>query len=196
LSPMRKGILGVGNLNKCLQNVINPASKNKKEKEVKDFIFRVGDKVMQMKNNYSLKWERVSGEGEKEGLGVFNGDIGYIESMDDEDNTVAVIFDDDRRIIYENLFLDELDLAYATTIHKSQGSEFPVVILPAFMGPPLLMNRNLLYTGITRAKEMVVLVGSIKAVNFMVNNNRSFERYSALKWRIKEILKENLISQE
>jgi len=191
LSPMRKGILGVGNLNKNLQNIINPANKNKKEREVKDFIFRVGDKVMQMKNNYSLKWDRVSGDGDKEGLGVFNGDIGYIETMDDENNTVSVIFDEERRIIYENLFLDELDLAYATTIHKSQGSEFPVVILPAFMGPPLLMNRNLLYTGITRAKEMVVLVGSMKAVNFMVNNNRSFERYSSLKWRITEILKDN-----
>lgn len=196
LSPMRKGILGVGNLNKNLQSIINPANKNKKEKEVKDFILRVGDKVMQMKNNYTLKWERVSGEGDKEGLGVFNGDIGYIENIDDEDNTVAVVFDEERKIIYENLFLDELDLAYATTIHKSQGSEFPVVILPAFMGPPLLMNRNLLYTGITRAKEMVVLVGSIKAVNFMVNNNRSFERYSSLKWRITEILKDNIIVQD
>ena len=194
LSPMRKGILGVGNLNKNLQSIINPPNKNKKEKEVKDFIFRVGDKVMQMKNNYTLKWERVSGEGDKEGLGVFNGDIGYIDTIDDEDNTVTVVFDEERKIVYENLLLDELDLAYATTIHKSQGSEFKVVILPAFMGPPLLMNRNLLYTGITRAKEMVVLVGSIKAVNFMVNNNRSFERYSSLKWRIKEILKDNIIN--
>ncbi len=195
LSPMRKGTLGVVNLNKNLQGILNPINKDKKEKEFRDLIFRVGDRVMQTKNNYSLKWDRISGEGEKEGLGVFNGDIGFIESIDDEDNTMSVVFDDERKVIYENLFLDELDLAYATTIHKSQGSEFPVVILPAFMGPPLLMNRNLLYTGITRAKEMVVLVGAIRAVNYMVNNNKSFERYSALKWRIKDILKDDVFTE-
>lgn len=191
LSPMRKGILGVSNLNKNLQKIINPGSKVKKEKEYRDYLFREGDKVMQTKNNYSLKWERISGEGEGEGLGVFNGDIGYITEIDEEENLIYVVFDEERKIAYENLYLDELELAYATTIHKSQGSEFPVVIVPAFMGPPLLMNRNLLYTGITRAKQMVVLVGSIKAVNFMVNNNRSFERYSSLKWRITDVLKDD-----
>jgi exodeoxyribonuclease V alpha subunit len=196
LSPMRKGILGVGNLNNRLQEVLNIKDKNKNEKEFRDIIFRVGDKVMQIKNNYTLKWTKILGEEKgEEGLGVFNGDVGYVEKIDDDDNTVAVILDGEKRVIYENVYLDELELAYAVTIHKSQGSEFPVIIIPAFMGPPLLMNRNLFYTGITRAKQLVVLVGSLKAINFMVSNNRSFERYSLLKWRIMNII-ENGISED
>lgn len=196
LSPMRKGILGVNNLNNKLQEVLNRKDKNKNEKEFRDIIFRVGDKVMQIKNNYSLKWTKILGEGKgEEGLGVFNGDVGYVEEIDEDDNTVAVVLDGEKRVIYENVYLDELELAYAVTIHKSQGSEFPVVIIPAFMGPPLLMNRNLFYTGITRAKKLVVLVGSLKAINFMASNNRSFERYSLLKWRIMNII-ENGISQD
>lgn len=189
LSPMRKGTLGILNLNRKLQEVLNPRAKGKKEKEYRDFVFRVGDKVMQVKNNYMLEWTRVSGSGDKEGIGVFNGDVGYIEDMDEENNTVSVIFEDERRVVYEPMYLDELELAYAVTIHKSQGSEFPVVIMPMFMGAPLLMNRNLLYTGITRAKQLVVLVGSQKAIKYMVDNNKSYERYSALKWRIVDILK-------
>ena len=196
LSPMRKGNLGVLNLNKRLQEILNPKHHQKGEKEFRDLIFRVGDKVMQIKNNYTIKWIRVSGMGESEGIGVYNGDVGYIESIDEENDTITVLFDEERRVIYENTFLDELDLAYAITIHKSQGSEFPVVIMPAFMGPPLLMNKNLLYTGITRAKQMVVLVGSIKAVQFMINNNRSFERYSALKWRISDIIDSDIFKNE
>lgn len=195
LSPMRKGTLGVANLNKRLQKILNPESKDKKEKIFKDTIYRVGDKVMQTKNNYMLKWTRIAGEGEKEGLGIFNGDVGYIETVDDEEGTISVVFDDDKRVEYENIYLDELDLAYAVTIHKSQGSEFPVVIMPVFMGPPLLMNRNLFYTGITRAKEMVVLVGSLKAVKFMISNNRSFERYSLLKWRITDVLDSGIMKE-
>lgn len=188
LTPMRKGILGVENLNKKLQQVLNPPSENKKEKEFRDNIFRVGDKVMQTKNNYSLKWIRIAGVGEYEGVGIFNGDMGYIEDIDEENNTVIIVFDEERRVVYESIYLDEIDLAYAITIHKSQGSEFPVVIIPSFMGPPLLMNRNLLYTGITRAKKLVVLVGSVKAVKFMIDNNKSFERYSLLQWRIEDVL--------
>ncbi|PRR80776.1 ATP-dependent RecD-like DNA helicase [Clostridium liquoris] len=188
LTPMRRGVLGVGNLNKKLQEVLNPPSKGKKEKEFRDNTFRVGDKVMQTKNNYSLKWNRTAGLGEQEGVGIFNGDMGYIEDIDEENNTVSIIFEEERRVVYESIYLDEIDLAYAITIHKSQGSEFPVVIIPVFMGPPLLMNRNLLYTGITRAKKLVVLVGSIKAVKFMIDNNKSFERYSLLKWRIEDVL--------
>lgn len=188
LSPMRKGILGVHNLNIELQKILNPEDKNKKEKKFRDITFRIGDKVMQTKNNYSLKWTRIAGKGENEGIGVFNGDVGFIESIDEESNTLKVVFEEERMVIYDFIYLDELDLAYAVTIHKSQGSEFPVVIIPSFMGPPMLMNKNLLYTGITRAKQMVVVVGSIKAMHFMINNNRSFERYSSLCWRIGRII--------
>ncbi|MCY6958799.1 SF1B family DNA helicase RecD2 [Clostridium brassicae] len=186
LSPMRKGTLGVVNLNNCLQKVLNPPTNEKQEIQFKDIVFRTGDKVMQTKNNYNLKWTKIDGYGEEEGLGVFNGDIGYISEV--EDDKISVIFDDERKIIYDNVYLDELELAYAMTVHKSQGSEFPVVIMPMFMGPPLLMNKNLFYTGITRAKQMVTLVGFPKAIHFMISNNRSFDRYSALKWRILNIL--------
>lgn len=187
LSPMKKGLVGVDNLNKELQQILNPKDRKKQEKEYRDMVFRVGDKVMQTKNNYSINWIRNC-EGEKEeGIGVFNGDVGYIIHIDEDNDTVIVNFEDDKIVEYEDLYLDELSLAYAITIHKSQGSEFPVVIMPMFMGPPLLMNRNLLYTGITRAKQMVVLVGSAKAVQFMKDNDRSFERYSGLKYRIRQI---------
>lgn len=192
LSPMRKGTLGVSNLNLKLQEILNPESKDKKEKEYKDVVFRVGDKVMQTKNNYSLKWIRISGEGESEGVGIFNGDVGYIENINEDENTITIIFDDERKVIYDNIYIDEIDLAYAITIHKSQGSEFPVVVIPVFMGPPMLMNRNLLYTGITRAKQMVVLVGSTRSLKYMINNNKGFDRYSMLKWRITDIVENGL----
>ena len=188
LTPMRKGILGVNNLNIRLQEIFNPPSKDKKEKTSRDILFREGDKVMQTKNNYTLKWIRVNGFGENEGVGVFNGDLGFIESIDEERKALTIIFDDERKIVYDFNFLDELDLAYATTIHKSQGSEFKVVIIPVFMGSPFLMNRNLLYTGITRAKQLVVVVGFQKALMYMINNTNSIERYSALKHRIRDII--------
>lgn len=187
LSPTRKGLLGVDNLNNEIQNILNPPDSNKKEKKVREVIFREGDKVMQTKNNYSLKWYRIGGYGDSEGIGIFNGDIGFIESIDEEKSTLKVVFDDERRVEYEFMFLDELELAYAITIHKSQGSEFKVVITPAFMGSAFLMNRNILYTGITRAKEMVVVVGSQKALKYMVQNTNNMERYSLLKERIKDI---------
>ncbi len=188
LTPMRKGILGVTNLNTKLQEMFNPPSKDKKEKTSRDIILREGDKVMQTKNNYTLKWIRVSGFGESEGVGVFNGDLGFIESIDEERKILTIIFDEERKVLYDFNFLDELDLAYATTIHKSQGSEFKVVVIPVFMGSPFLMNRNLLYTGITRAKQLVVVIGFQKALMYMVNNTNSIERYSALKYRIKDII--------
>ena len=150
---------------------------------------------MQTKNNYSLKWNRISGEGEPEGVGVFNGDMGFIESIDEEEKIVTVIFDDERRVKYDYIYLDELELAYAITIHKSQGSEFKVIIIPAFMGSPFLMNRNLLYTGITRAKSLVVVVGMPKALKYMVSNTRSMERYSALQYRIKDIITKDIIEK-
>lgn len=188
LSPMKKSIAGVDNLNKELQLILNPPSANKPEKELKEMVFRIGDKVMQTKNNYSLKWtkkEKVF-DAECTGLGVFNGDVGYVYDIN-ENNNLTVVFEDDKVVEYEDMYLDELTLAYAITIHKSQGSEFPVVIMPMFMGPPMLMNRNLLYTGVTRAKQLVVLVGDKKTVSFMKDNDRTFERYSGLKWRISEI---------
>lgn len=188
LTPMRKGILGVTNLNIRLQEMFNPPSNDKKEKNSRDIVFREGDKVMQTKNNYSLKWFRIGGVGEEEGTGVFNGDLGFIQSVDEEKKSLTIIFDDERKVIYDFNYLDELDLAYATTIHKSQGSEFKVVIIPAFMGSPFLMNRNLLYTGITRAKQLVVVVGFQKALMYMVNNTKSMERYSSLKYRIRDII--------
>lgn len=188
LTPMRKGILGVTNLNIRLQEIFNPPSNEKKEKSSRDIVFREGDKVMQTKNNYSLKWFRIGGVGEDEGTGVFNGDLGFIQSVDEEKKSLTIIFDDERKVIYDFNYLDELDLAYATTIHKSQGCEFKVVIIPAFMGSPFLMNRNLLYTGITRAKQLVVVVGFQKALMYMVNNTKSMERYSSLKYRIRDII--------
>lgn len=187
LSPMRKGILGVTNLNNQIQKVLNAESDDKKEIKYRDVIFRVGDKVMQTKNNYTIKWKRVSGEGDLDGEGVFNGDGGFINDIDEEGN-LLVIFDDEREVEYDNVNMDELDLAYAITIHKSQGSEFPVVVMPVFMGPPLLMNRNLFYTGITRAKKLVVLVGMTRAIHSMIRNDKGFERYSGLKWRIMDII--------
>lgn len=195
LSPTRKGILGIENLNNELQAILNPPDKYKKERKFKDFIFRVGDKVMQTKNNYSLKWNRIGGYGDNEGVGIFNGDMGFIESIDEENNTITVIFDDERRIVYDNVYVEELELAYAITIHKSQGSEFKVVITPAFMGSAFLMNRNILYTGITRAKELVVVVGSQKALKYMVDNTNSMERYSSLKERILDIVSDDKISE-
>ncbi|SMC28741.1 exodeoxyribonuclease V alpha subunit [Clostridium acidisoli DSM 12555] len=187
LSPMRKGILGVTNLNNKIQGILNTSSEQKKERKYKDLVFRVGDKVMQTKNNYTLKWKRIDGKGEGDGEGVFNGDVGFIEDIDEE-NKLLVVFDNEREVIYEEIYMDELDLAYAITIHKSQGSEFPVIVMPIFMGAPLLMNRNLLYTGITRAKKLVVLVGTKKSMSYMISNNKGFDRYSGLKWRIMDII--------
>ena len=195
LVPMKKGILGVTNLNEKLQEVLNPKASYKKEKEFRSIIFREGDKVMQIKNNYSLKWTRISGKGEHEGTGVFNGDMGFINNIDLEGNKLSIIFDEEREVTYDFMYLDELDLAYAITIHKSQGSEFKVVITPAFMGSAFLMNRNILYTGITRAKELVVVVGNQKALKYMVDNTNSMERYSSLKERILDIVSDDKISE-
>ncbi len=185
LTPMRKGELGVYNLNLVLQKVLNPQRKKY------DFTqFQVGDKVMQTKNNYMIKWKkikRVHGE-PPEGQGIFNGDIGYVKSIDDEDNVVSVIFDEDKIVEFDAQELEDLELAYAVTIHKSQGSEFKVVLIPLFMGPPLLMSRNLIYTAVTRAKELLVLVGSKKALSYMIRNTKTYERHTSLKYRIMSVL--------
>ena len=186
LSSMKRGILGIENLNIRLQEVLNPKSKYKKERKVKNYIFREGDKVMQTKNNYSVKWLSDKVNCITEGEGVFNGDMGFIQKIDEEEDTLTVVFED-KRVIYSRENMDELELAYAITIHKSQGSEFKVVVIPCFMGSPFLMSRNLIYTGITRAKELVVVVGYPKALKYMVENNYIQERYSSLEYRLKEL---------
>ena len=184
LSPTRKGEIGIYNLNKRIQEILNPPSKDKAERDLKDFIFREGDKVMQIKNNYNLEWTKINGSGEASGTGVFNGDIGYIKEIDNENKRLLVVFDDDRQVYYDFINLDELELAYAITIHKSQGSEFKVVLIPISYGPPMLMTRNLIYTAVTRAKDLVVLVGLKQALYVMINNNTITERFSNLKQRI------------
>ncbi|KXZ39054.1 exodeoxyribonuclease V alpha subunit [Alkalithermobacter thermoalcaliphilus JW-YL-7 = DSM 7308] len=191
LSPMRKGDLGVINLNNMLQNILNPKSKFKNEEIFQNRIFRVGDKVMQIKNNYNKKWETCD-QSEK-GEGVYNGDIGYIYEIDKEERIIYVIFDENKIAKYEYSELDELEHSFCTTIHKSQGSEFPVVIMPICWAPPMLLSRNLLYTGVTRAKKLVVLVGDIKYLDFMIKNNRIYSRYSNLKNKLSMFRQEGLI---
>lgn len=194
LTPMKKGILGVVNLNERLQEILNPPSKGKKEKKQRNLVLREGDKVMQTKNNYSIKWSLLSKGESIEGEGVFNGDMGFIESISEDGRNIVVIFDDDKKVIYDAESVEDLELAYAITIHKSQGSEFKVVVIPAFMGSPFLMNRNLLYTGITRAKELLTVVGYSRALQYMVSNIDSMERYSTLELRIKDLLNNDALS--
>ena len=179
LTPVRKGPIGVGSLNAELQSLLNPKDKSKKEKIYRDFIFREGDRVMQVKNNYNLRWQKDDSEG-TEGAGVFNGDTGVISEIDDEEQKIVVSFDDDKIADYEFSILDELEPAFAVTIHKSQGSEFPVVIVPIFPGPQVLMTRNLLYTAVTRARNLVILVGNKDYLEVMINNERETNRNSGL----------------
>ncbi|WP_041719386.1 SF1B family DNA helicase RecD2 [Alkaliphilus oremlandii] len=187
LTPMKKGEVGSINLNKELQNYLNPPDKYKREKELREKVFRVGDKVMQIKNNYTLKWASLDPDTEeRQGEGVFNGDMGYIQHINPEAQELTVFFDDNRSVVYTYTQLDELELAYAITIHKSQGSEFPVVVMPVTWGPPMLLTRNLLYTAITRARSLVVLVGTENYLNLMVSNNKIVERYSGLGIRLKK----------
>ena len=189
LTPMRKGGLGVEKLNKALQAALNPHPMIKR-KEYHNGIFREGDKVMQVKNNYQLGWEIKSSYGLsiQTGTGVFNGDAGIIKEINLFSEQLTVEFDDNRLVDYSFSQLDELELAYAVTIHKSQGSEYPAVVLPILDGPRLLFNRNLLYTAVTRAKSCVVIVGSDKMVKFMIDNKNEQSRYSRLCDQIKEIL--------
>jgi exodeoxyribonuclease V alpha subunit len=185
LSATRKGPAGVANLNQELQRALNPADKRKAEKTSRGYIFREGDRVMQIRNNYTLRWERPDNRN-IDGTGVFNGDMGIILKIDDEASILEVLFDDDRLVEYDYSILDEIEPAFAITIHKSQGSEFPAVIIPIFAGPPVLMTRNLLYTAVTRAKSMVVLVGDEAFLYEMVNNKREALRYSGLSDRLRK----------
>ena len=181
LAPLKAGLCGIDNLNKSLQAMLNPPTIKKMEIPVGDNIFRVGDKVMQTANNYNLIWKKLNGFIEEEGEGVFNGDIGFIEEIDFQTNEILVQFEDGRQCIYPRTEVNQLSLAYAITIHKSQGSEFDVVIIPAIAGPNLILTKNLLYTAVTRAKKMVVIVGEQKNIKRMVSNNYTVKRLTLLK---------------
>ena len=186
LTPMRKGLLGVERLNTILQQYLNPPDGKKAEREHGQTIFRVGDKVMQIKNNYQLEWEQRTDKGflVDSGSGIFNGDMGIITKINNLTNYIEVKFDDDRYVTYDSKQAEELELAYAVTIHKSQGSEYPAVVMPLVSGASMLMTRNLLYTGVTRAKKCVCIVGRKETFNAMVKNEDQHKRYSGLKWQL------------
>lgn len=196
LTPMRKGELGVERLNQILQEYLNPPSSDKKEKEVSQGIFREGDKVMQIKNNYQLEWEQKSSYGVtiESGTGVFNGDSGIIKEINLFAETITVEFEEGKHVEYGFQSLDELELAYAITIHKSQGSEYPAVVMPILTGPRMLFHRNLLYTAITRAKNCVTIVGRKEMIQNMIANVSEQKRYSGLEKRLQELKKEQRIS--
>ena len=189
LTPMRKGLLGVERLNQILQRYLNPPDEKKKEKEIGQRLFREGDKVMQVKNNYQLEWE-ILGRYKipvDKGAGVFNGDTGIMTEINEFAETATVEFEDGRQAQYSFKQLEELELAYAVTIHKSQGSEYPAVIIPILSGPRMLMNRNLLYTAVTRARRCVTVVGSENTFAEMIRNEKQQQRYSSLDKRIREL---------
>ena len=189
LTPMRKGLLGVERLNQILQRYLNPPDEKKKEKEIGQRLFREGDKVMQVKNNYQLEWE-ILGRYKipvDKGVGVFNGDTGIMTEINEFAETATVEFEDGRQAEYSFKQFEELELAYAVTIHKSQGSEYPAVILPILSGPRMLMNRNLLYTAVTRARKCVTVVGSETTFAEMIRNEKQQQRYSSLDRRIREL---------
>lgn len=189
LTPMRKGLLGVERLNGILQQYLNPPMKQKLEKEHGEMLFREGDKVMQTRNNYQLAWEIRTKFGltVEKGTGVFNGDMGIVREINDFAEQMTVEFDEGRMVEYPYKLLDELELAYAITIHKSQGSEYPAVVIPLLSGPSMLMNRNLLYTAVTRARKCVTLVGNDTTFAQMIQNTSQQKRYSGLKERLKEL---------
>ena len=188
MAPMRKGELGVIHLNEVLQYYLNPHSPDKAEKEFHEGVFREGDKVMQVKNNYQAEWKirKAGGFVIEEGMGIFNGDIGTIRSINHYTERVTVLFDEDREVEYAFSNLEELELAYAVTIHKSQGSEYPAVVLPLLTGPQVLCNRNLLYTAVTRAQRCVAIVGREAMVAQMIRNEMEQKRYTGLKTCLKE----------
>lgn len=188
LTAMRKGDLGVEHLNQVLQYYLNPADSAKLEREGKNGVFREGDKVMQIRNNYKLEWKIKNHKGftMEEGMGIFNGDLGVIRQINTFSERVTVVFDEEKEVEYPFSSLDELELAYAITIHKSQGSEYPAVIIPLLSGPPILCNRNLLYTAVTRARKCVSVIGRSAMVEQMIDNETEQKRYSGLKECLEE----------
>lgn len=186
LAPARKGECGVNSLNILLQEALNPSAPGKPQLTWGETLFRLGDKVIQTKNDYKIEWTRETPSGYEEGAGVFNGDVGFITAVDPGNTTLTVLFDEDREVVYESGDLDALEPAYCLSVHKSQGSEFPVVIMPVIGGPPMLLTRNLLYTAMTRARELVVLVGSEDVIRRMVENDHVARRYTTLACRLQE----------
>ncbi len=182
LCPSRKGDCGTINLNRQLQNVLNPCNEKKSECKVAGRLFREGDKVMQIKNNYDIPWER----GRESGSGLFNGDIGIIQEINVKNECMKIVFDEGREVVYPIPSASELELAYAVTVHKSQGSEYACVVMPVADVPPMLLYRNLLYTAITRAKKMIIIVGSRIKLDKMIENNKQNKRYSMLKTMLKQ----------
>ena len=186
LAPARKGECGVNSLNILLQEALNPFSPAKPQLTWGETLFRLGDKVIQTKNDYRIEWTRETPSGYEEGAGIFNGDVGFIVDVDPGNTTLTVLFDEEKKVVYESGDLDALEPAYCLSVHKSQGSEFPVVIMPVIGGPPMLLTRNLLYTAMTRARELVVLVGSEEVIRRMVENDHVARRYTTLARRLQE----------
>lgn len=182
LTPTKKGDTGTKNLNKNLQNTLNPKSRLKNEREFGEFVLREGDKVMQIRNNYDIYWEGV--DGKSYGSGVYNGDLGIVNKITPD--YVEVMFDDEKIVKYESNIIEELELAYAITIHKSQGSEFPVGVMIITNGPPMLYTRNLLYTGVTRAKELLIILGKETLLSRMIDNIDTKKRNTGLKYKIEK----------
>lgn len=187
LAPARKGECGVNTLNVLLQQALNPPARSKPTLQHGETLFRLGDKVMQTHNDYQLEWRRRTRSGWEEGTGVFNGDVGFVTGVDEEEHSLTVLFEEEREAVYPAALLENLELAYCLSVHKSQGSEFPVVIMPVTGGPPMLLTRNLFYTALTRAKSMVVLVGREAVVQQMVENDHILHRYTALSQRLQSM---------
>lgn len=184
LAPTKKGDCGVVTLNTLLQAALNPPDGRKQSIQYGETTFRVGDKVMQTKNDYQIEWRKEGLTGWEDGTGVFNGDVGFVSAVDQEEHSLTVLYDDDREVVYHTAQLENLDLAYCLSVHKSQGSEFRCVVMPVVGGPPMLLTRNLFYTALTRAKSLVVLVGREEVVKQMVENDHILKRYTALSQRL------------
>ena len=184
LAPAKKGECGVVALNTLLQAALNPPGPARPSLTYGETVFRLGDKVMQTRNDYQIEWRKETASGWEDGAGVFNGDVGFITKVDEEEHSLTVLFDEEREVVYQSGQLENLDLAYCLSVHKSQGSEFPVVVMPVAGGPPMLLTRNLFYTALTRARSLVVLVGREEVVRQMVENDHILRRYTTLTQRL------------
>jgi len=185
ISPTKKGAIGTKELNKRLQQTINPESESKKERKFGELIFREGDRIMQIKNNYEMFWERQNPF--ETGSGIFNGEFGTIEYIDEKEKQIKIKFDDEKNAWYQFDELEQIEHAYAITVHKAQGSEFDVVIMPISQTAPMLLTRNLLYTGMTRAKKMLIIIGGKNIIDFMINNADNKKRNTGLTYKLQQM---------